>query len=169
VKCKVPLESWSEAMVRSLLYLSVFGLLLLNMVFPVQISGQVYDSEKLRTYDQYKEAPLAAMMPLRNEHAVLTRKRTASVFYECLNGTRKIKWLRKPADRPEDFYQETHEEFKHTNDIAKKDGVYNDTDMKMIGVVGDDSLGAKTYPDHSNAATIILSNLLWASALMVST
>lgn len=49
----------------------------------------------------------------------------------------------------EDFDQETHGEFKHTNDIVKKDGVFVTTDLKMMGVAGDNSWGAKPYARYS--------------------
>jgi beta-galactosidase len=52
----------------------------------------------------------------------------------------------------EDFDQETHNEFKHTKDIVKKDGVYVTADMKMMGVAGDNSWGATPYSDYSIAA-----------------
>jgi beta-galactosidase len=49
----------------------------------------------------------------------------------------------------EDFDQETHKDFRHTNDIIKRDGVYVTTDMKMMGVAGDNSWGARPYPKYS--------------------
>jgi beta-galactosidase len=49
----------------------------------------------------------------------------------------------------EDFDQETHKDFRHTNDIFKRDGVYITTDFKMMGVAGDNSWGARPYPQYS--------------------
>ncbi|MBK3520005.1 hypothetical protein JIV24_21920 [Carboxylicivirga sp. N1Y132] len=44
----------------------------------------------------------------------------------------------------EDFDQETHDEYKHLNDIVKKDGVFITFDLKQMGVAGDNSWGGKT-------------------------
>ena len=52
----------------------------------------------------------------------------------------------------EDFDQRTHADFRHTNDIVKKDGVFVTTDLMMMGVAGDDSWGARPYPEYSIAA-----------------
>lgn len=49
----------------------------------------------------------------------------------------------------EDFDQITHNEFRHTNDIVKKDGVFICIDKMMMGVAGDNSWGAKPYPEYS--------------------
>lgn len=49
----------------------------------------------------------------------------------------------------EDFDQVTHADFRHTNDIMKKDGVFLTADLKMMGVAGDDSWGARPYPEYS--------------------
>ena len=49
----------------------------------------------------------------------------------------------------EDFDQETHSDFRHTNDIVKQDGVYITADLKMMGVAGDNSWGARPYPEYS--------------------
>lgn len=49
----------------------------------------------------------------------------------------------------EDFDQKTHKDFRHTNDIIKKDGVFVTADLKMMGVAGDNSWGAKPYAEYS--------------------
>lgn len=49
----------------------------------------------------------------------------------------------------EDFDMETRDDFKHTNDIVKKDGVFVNADLKMMGVAGDNSWGARPYPQYS--------------------
>lgn len=49
----------------------------------------------------------------------------------------------------EDFDMENMDDYRHTNDIVKKDGVFICTDMKMMGVAGDDSWGARPYPEYS--------------------
>ncbi|MCG6187582.1 glycoside hydrolase family 2 TIM barrel-domain containing protein [Maribellus maritimus] len=49
----------------------------------------------------------------------------------------------------EDFDMETTEDYRHTNDIVKKNGVFICTDLKMMGIAGDDSWGARPYPEYS--------------------
>ncbi len=48
-----------------------------------------------------------------------------------------------------DFDQVTHDDYRHINDIIKRDGVYICIDMKMMGVAGDNSWGARPYPEYS--------------------
>ena len=49
----------------------------------------------------------------------------------------------------EDFDMENMEDYRHTNDIVKKDGVFICTDLKQMGVAGDNSWGARPYPEYS--------------------
>ena len=49
----------------------------------------------------------------------------------------------------EDFDMENMDDYRHTNDIVKKDGVFVCTDLKMMGVAGDNSWGARPYPQYS--------------------
>jgi len=49
----------------------------------------------------------------------------------------------------EDFDMNDENDYRHTNDIIKKDGVYVTCDLKMMGVAGDNSWGAKPYPEYS--------------------
>jgi beta-galactosidase len=49
----------------------------------------------------------------------------------------------------EDFDQLTHDDFRHTNDIVKKDGIFITADLIMMGVAGDNSWGALPYPKYS--------------------
>lgn len=47
----------------------------------------------------------------------------------------------------EDFDQKDHGDFRHTNDIVKKDGVFIHTDLKQMGIGGDNSWGAQPYAE----------------------
>mgnify|MGYP000229969240 FL=1 len=49
----------------------------------------------------------------------------------------------------EDFDMEDSDDYRHTNDIVKKDGVFITTDLKQMGVAGDNSWGARPYPQYS--------------------
>ncbi len=77
------------------------GLLLLTG----HLKAQVPDWENPKMFDQNKEAPHSTLMPFKNEHAALIKKRNESVYYKNLNGTWKFHWVHKPADRPVDFYK----------------------------------------------------------------
>jgi len=67
--------------------------------------GQENDWENPAMFDQNKEAPHSTLMPFKDENAALTKKREASVYYKTLNGVWKFNWVRKPSDRPIDFYK----------------------------------------------------------------
>jgi beta-galactosidase len=67
------------------------------------------DLENPKMFDQNKEAPHATLMPFKNLDAALSKKRNQSVFYKTLSGIWKFNWVRKPADRPADFYREDYD------------------------------------------------------------
>ena len=217
------------------------------LVLYVWVQKPVHDWENPSMFNQYKEEPHATLMPFRSVNEALNQKRQQSVFYQRLSGKWKFKWVRKPADRPIDFYlpdytphpamwevkyvyqcihfdQTTEgyrvtnfqdfidlgdneingiellqkgpqgngykteirwfelrnengfglrvtgdsplglsalhnptddfdmndpEDYRHTNDIVKKDGVFITTDLKQMGVAGDNSWGARPYPQYS--------------------
>lgn len=75
------------------------------------------DWENPSMFNQNKEAPHATLMPFASVEAALTKKRNASVYYKSLNGTWKFNWVRKPADRPQDFYK-TDYDVSQWDDIA---------------------------------------------------
>jgi beta-galactosidase len=49
----------------------------------------------------------------------------------------------------EDFDQVTHDDLRHTSDIQKKNRTYICIDKLMMGVAGDNSWGARPYPEYS--------------------
>ncbi|MCY1723341.1 DUF4981 domain-containing protein [Prolixibacteraceae bacterium Z1-6] len=67
--------------------------------------SQTPDWENPQMFDQNKEKAHATLMPFRTVHEALTQKSQQSVFYKSLSGTWKFNWVRKPADRPVDFYK----------------------------------------------------------------
>lgn len=83
--------------------------LLLSVVLVISAflmsAQQVPDWENINMFDQNKEKPHATLMPFRNVHEALSQKPNQSVFYKTLSGTWKFNWVRKPADRPIDFYK----------------------------------------------------------------
>ena len=70
---------------------------------------QKNDWENPRMFNQNKEAPHASMMPFSTIDNALTKKHKASVYYKSLNGTWKFNWVRKPTDRPVDFYKPSYD------------------------------------------------------------
>ncbi len=67
--------------------------------------AQTPDWENPAMFDQNKEKPHATLMPFRTVDEALTQKKHQSVYYQTLSGTWKFNWVRKPADRPVDFYK----------------------------------------------------------------
>ncbi len=89
-------------------YISTFFLvsLLFGFVAQAQDSNlEVLDWENPKMFNQNKEAAHATLMPYKTVDAALSKKRNESVFYRSLNGLWKFNWVRKPADRPVDFYK----------------------------------------------------------------
>jgi beta-galactosidase len=75
---------------------------------------------------------------LRNEHGIGLR----------IIGTPAIGFsaLHNPI---EDFDMEDMDDYRHHNDIVKKDGVYITTDLIQMGVAGDNSWGARPYRKYA--------------------
>jgi len=82
----------------------LFTFLLVNCNL-ANAQSQVSDWENPQMINQNKEAAHATFMPFRTVEEALTQKRNQSVFYKCLSGIWKFNWVRKPADRPVDFYK----------------------------------------------------------------
>ncbi|MFV0505948.1 MAG: glycoside hydrolase family 2 TIM barrel-domain containing protein [Bacteroidales bacterium] len=74
------------------------------------------DWENPAIFDINKEKAHATFMPFRSVNDMLTQKNTQSVYYKTLSGTWKFNWVRKPADRPVDFYKTDY-------DVSKWDDV----------------------------------------------
>lgn len=82
-----------------------FTLVGLNGFVAVGQEKDKADWENPKMFDQNKEAPHATLMPFKSVEAALTKKRNQSVYYKSLSGIWKFNWVRKPADRPKDFYK----------------------------------------------------------------
>ena len=77
------------------------------LLFFVALSStaQQQDWENPAVFNLNKEKPHATLMPFRSVEEALSQKPHQSVFYKTLCGTWKFNWVRKPADRPVDFYK----------------------------------------------------------------
>jgi len=88
----------------------IISILVLVLIF-ASISNKaitqkvVPDWENPKMINQNKEATHATLLPFRNPGEALNQKRNQSVFYKSLSGVWKFNWVRKPADRPLNFYK----------------------------------------------------------------
>ena len=73
--------------------------------FAALSQSQTPEWENPAVFDLNKEAAHATLMPFRTVEEALTQKTNQSVYYKTLSGTWKFNWVRKPADRPVDFYK----------------------------------------------------------------
>ncbi len=88
----------------------IYATLLILLILIVDASfltaqNQLPDWENPKMISQNKEATHATFIPFMTVDEALTQKRNQSVYYKSLNGTWKFNWVRKPADRPMDFYK----------------------------------------------------------------
>ena len=93
------------------------------------------DWENPNMFNQNKEIPHASMMPFETIEKALSNKHQASVYYKSLNGTWKFNWVRKPADRPHDF-------FKPTYDVSEWDDIKVPSNWELQGY------GVPIYCNH---------------------
>ena len=56
-----------------------------------------------------KEPAHCTFIPFKDKASVLNKNRTASPYFLSLNGIWKFNWVRKPANRPMDFFKENFE------------------------------------------------------------
>ena len=63
------------------------------------------DWENPQIVGQNKEAPHATLYPFEKIENAIKNDPTKSPYFKLLNGTWKFNWVRKPADRPVDFFR----------------------------------------------------------------
>jgi beta-galactosidase len=63
------------------------------------------DWEAPTVFGRNKEPGHSTLMPYPDVETALACRRDASPYYQSLDGNWKFNWVRKPADRPVDFYQ----------------------------------------------------------------
>ncbi|GAH74700.1 unnamed protein product, partial [marine sediment metagenome] len=63
------------------------------------------DLENPKMFNQNKEEPHTTLLPFDNPEGVIENDWEKSPYYQSLNGTWKFNWVRKPADRPKEFYK----------------------------------------------------------------
>jgi len=99
-----------ETIPKQIFILSIF------LTITSALHSQTPDWENPLMFDQNKEAPHATFIPFQDELSALDNKRKASAFYKSLNGIWKFNWVRKPEDRPLEFYNDTFD-VSEWNDI----------------------------------------------------
>ena len=57
-----------------------------------------------------KLAPHADVFPYENEWIAIQRIKKNAQWYQSLDGLWKFKWVKKPADKPENFYEEKYDD-----------------------------------------------------------
>lgn len=80
-------------------------LTLLLVVQLVSAQQQQNEWENPTIVDRNKEAGRASFVLYQNEAIATTNKPEASSYYKSLNGDWKFNMVKKPADRPQDFYK----------------------------------------------------------------
>lgn len=70
-----------------------------------EITAKVPDWENPQVFDRNKEPAHCTLMPYPDTPTALIGTREASPFHKSLNGSWKFNWVRKPAERPRDFYK----------------------------------------------------------------
>jgi beta-galactosidase len=63
------------------------------------------DWENPQMIGKNKEPAHCTLIPYANRKKAIIGKRTSSQYYQSLNGKWKFHWVKKPADRPMDFYK----------------------------------------------------------------
>jgi beta-galactosidase len=63
------------------------------------------DWENPEIIGQNKELAHNTLIPYQNIKSALKGKVDKSIFYQTLNGNWKFNWVRKPEDRPKDFFK----------------------------------------------------------------
>ncbi len=84
------------------------GIILLTLASSGLIKAQKqgnHDWENTEIFAVNKEPAHASFIPFEKESAELWRHKFDSPFIQTLNGTWKFNFVKKPADRPRDFYQ----------------------------------------------------------------
>ncbi|KKN35609.1 hypothetical protein LCGC14_0781930 [marine sediment metagenome] len=63
------------------------------------------DWENVEIIGRNKEPAHNSLIPYHDMASALRGTQESSIFYKSLNGNWRFKWVRKPADRPKDFYK----------------------------------------------------------------
>ena len=74
------------------------------------VAQDVPDWENPAVFAVNKEPPHATLYPYETRQLAREGERDRSTYYQSLNGRWKFNWVRKPADRPLDFYRQNYDD-----------------------------------------------------------
>lgn len=75
----------------------------------LKLKGEIRDWENPAVFGRNKEPAHCTYIPYADIETALTGDPAQSPFYQSLNGTWKFNWVRKPAERPVDFYKDDYD------------------------------------------------------------
>ncbi|RLD78555.1 MAG: beta-galactosidase, partial [Bacteroidetes bacterium] len=78
------------------------------LCYQLTFSQQIPDWENPKMFQQNKELPHATYVPFESASSALNKDKKESAYYKSLNGNWKFNWVRKPSDRPLDFYKDSY-------------------------------------------------------------
>ena len=81
------------------------------------VPEQVAEWENPKIFSVNAEVPHVTFIPYQDEASALKNDKKNSPFYQTLNGTWKFKWVTKPADVPQNFFNPGYD-VSGWNDIA---------------------------------------------------
>jgi len=73
------------------------------------MENEIPDWENPEVVGRNKEPAHCSYIPYADVQAALKNNRAQSPYYKSLNGFWKFNWVRKPADRPVDFYKDEYD------------------------------------------------------------
>ncbi len=82
-----------------------YSLLLVLLCITSNVSAQTPEWENPEIFNINRDAPKAHFIRYHSEQAALAEDHADNPYYFSLNGKWKFNWVKKPADRPADFYQ----------------------------------------------------------------
>ena len=85
---------------------SIFYFLLVYLQFGVAQENH----ENHEIFAVNKLAPHVAVFPFANEITAVNGDKTCSQWHQSLNGLWKFNWVKKPADKPENFHKEAYDD-----------------------------------------------------------
>ncbi|HMA63094.1 MAG TPA: glycoside hydrolase family 2 TIM barrel-domain containing protein, partial [bacterium] len=85
-----------------------------------------HDWHNPKVFDINKIDPHATMMPFADIASAIENNRKESPFYKSLNGIWKFNWVKKPSDRPQNFY-------KTNFDVANWDDIEVPSNWELKG------------------------------------
>ena len=90
---------------KAILYRFLIIVLILSFSCPTKAQSTVNDWENPKISGLNKEPAHSTLIPYEDHKQAIMAKPERSPYYLSLNGTWKFHWVRKPADRPRDFFK----------------------------------------------------------------